>query len=43
MDSLRMAMASINDKDYDLILVLEVKPLKAAAYVFLAFRYEIRG
>lgn len=41
--SLRIAMTSINDKDYDMILMLGVKPLKAAAYVFLAFGYAIRG
>lgn len=42
-DSLRIALTSINDKDYGLILVPEVKPLKIAAHVFLAFGYEIRG
>lgn len=42
-DSLRTAMTNINDKDYGLILVPEVKALKTAAHVFLAFGYEIRG
>lgn len=43
MDSFRIAVTSINAKDCGLTLVPEVKPLKTAAHVFLAFGYEIRG
>lgn len=42
-DSLRIAMTSINYKDFGLILVLEVKPLKTAAHVFLAFGHELEA
>lgn len=34
MNSLRIAVTSINDKDYDLSLVPEVTPLKTAALGF---------